>query len=132
MIRIGIILGSTRPNRNGEQVATLVYDMATRRSDAEFELIDLRDCPLPPLDEPRAAHTATISTSTPGPGARRSPRCAPLPASQPNPGHPPAARITMAVGARRWESASRTGWCPEACRRCHSCHQTGSWSPDHR
>jgi hypothetical protein len=46
MIRIGIILGSTRPNRNGEQVATWVYDMATRRSDAEFELIDLRDAPL--------------------------------------------------------------------------------------
>jgi NAD(P)H-dependent FMN reductase len=57
MIRIGIILGSTRPNRNGEQVATWVHDLATRRSDAEFELIDLRDYPLPPLDEPLpAAH----------------------------------------------------------------------------
>ena len=55
MIRIGIILGSTRPNRNGEQVATWVYDMAARRSDAEFELIDLRDYPLPPLDEPLPA-----------------------------------------------------------------------------
>ena len=52
MIRIGIILGSTRPNRNGEQVATWVYDIASRRSDAEFELIDLRDYPLPHLDEP--------------------------------------------------------------------------------
>jgi NAD(P)H-dependent FMN reductase len=52
MTRIGIILGSTRPNRNGEQVATWVYDNASRRSDAEFELIDLRDHPLPHLDEP--------------------------------------------------------------------------------
>lgn len=52
MIRIGIILGSTRPNRNGEQVAMWVHDMASRRSDAEFELIDLRDYPLPHLDEP--------------------------------------------------------------------------------
>jgi NAD(P)H-dependent FMN reductase len=52
VIRIGIILGSTRPNRNGEQVAQWVYDMASRRSDAEFELIDLRDHPLPHLDEP--------------------------------------------------------------------------------
>jgi NAD(P)H-dependent FMN reductase len=52
MIRIGIILGSTRPNRNGEQVATWVYDIASRRSDAEFELVDLRDYPLPHLDEP--------------------------------------------------------------------------------
>jgi NAD(P)H-dependent FMN reductase len=52
MTRIGIILGSTRPNRNGEQVAKWVYDIASRRSDAEFELIDLRDYPLPHLDEP--------------------------------------------------------------------------------
>jgi NAD(P)H-dependent FMN reductase len=34
------------------QVATWVYDRASRRSDAEFELIDLRDYPLPHLDEP--------------------------------------------------------------------------------
>ena len=52
MITIGIILGSTRPNRSGEQVAMWVYDLASRRSDAEFELIDLRDYPLPHLDEP--------------------------------------------------------------------------------
>jgi NAD(P)H-dependent FMN reductase len=50
--RIGIILGSTRPNRNGEQVAKWVYDIASRRSDAEYELVDLRDYPLPHLDEP--------------------------------------------------------------------------------
>jgi NAD(P)H-dependent FMN reductase len=52
MTRIGIILGSTRPNRNGEQVAKWVYDVASRRGDAEFELVDLRDYPLPHLDEP--------------------------------------------------------------------------------
>ena len=52
MTRIGIILGSTRPNRNGEQVAKWVYDIAARRGDAEFELVDLRDYPLPHLDEP--------------------------------------------------------------------------------
>jgi NAD(P)H-dependent FMN reductase len=55
MIRIGIILGSTRPGRNGEQVATWVHDTASRRIDAEFELIDLRDHPLPHLDEPLGA-----------------------------------------------------------------------------
>ncbi len=54
MIRIGIILGSTRPNRNGPQVAEWVLDMASQRGDAEFELIDLRDHPLPHLDEPVA------------------------------------------------------------------------------
>ena len=52
MVRIGITLGSTRPNRNGEQVARWVYDVASRRDDAEFELVDLRDYPLPHLDEP--------------------------------------------------------------------------------
>ena len=40
MTRIGIILGSTRPNRNGEQVAKWVYDIASRRSDAGFELVE--------------------------------------------------------------------------------------------
>ena len=52
MPRIGVILGSTRPNRNGEQVARWVYDIAAQRADAEFELVDLRDYPLPHLDEP--------------------------------------------------------------------------------
>ena len=52
MTKIGIILGSTRPGRNGEQVARWVYDIASRRSDAEFEIVDLADYPLPHLDEP--------------------------------------------------------------------------------
>src|ERR1700726_2825603 len=52
MPRIGIILGSTRPNRNGEQVAKWVLELASQRDDAEFELVALRDYPLPPLDEP--------------------------------------------------------------------------------
>ena len=52
MTRIGIILGSTRPNRNGEQVAHWVLDLARKRDDAAYELIDLRDYPLPHLDEP--------------------------------------------------------------------------------
>jgi NAD(P)H-dependent FMN reductase len=52
MIRVGIILGSTRPGRAGEAVARWVYDIARRRQDAAFELIDLRDYPLPHLDEP--------------------------------------------------------------------------------
>lgn len=52
MIRIGIILGSTRPNRRGPQIAQWVRDTASQREDAEFELIDLRDHPLPHFDEP--------------------------------------------------------------------------------
>jgi NAD(P)H-dependent FMN reductase len=51
MTKIGIILGSTRPGRNGEGVANWVLDVAARRTDAEFELVDLLDYKLPHLDE---------------------------------------------------------------------------------
>ena len=52
MIRIAIIIGSTRPGRNGEAVAKWVYEIARKRSDAEFELVDIKDFNLPLLDEP--------------------------------------------------------------------------------
>lgn len=52
MTRIGIILGSTRPGRNGEQVARWVLDQAATRDDASYELVDLADMDLPLLDEP--------------------------------------------------------------------------------
>jgi NAD(P)H-dependent FMN reductase len=51
MTRIGIILGSTRPGRNGEAVARWAYQVAAQRTDAEFELVDLLDYKLPHLDE---------------------------------------------------------------------------------
>ncbi|MFE5140660.1 NADPH-dependent FMN reductase [Streptomyces fagopyri] len=51
MTKIGIILGSTRPGRNGEAVARWVHDVASKRTDAEFELVDLLDYKLPHLDE---------------------------------------------------------------------------------
>jgi NAD(P)H-dependent FMN reductase len=51
MTRIGIILGSTRPGRNGEAVARWVHEVAAQRTGAEFELIDLLDYKLPHLDE---------------------------------------------------------------------------------
>lgn len=51
-LRIGIILGSTRPNRNGEAVAEWVHKLASKRGDADYELVDLKDFNLPLLDEP--------------------------------------------------------------------------------
>ncbi|MEU4716866.1 NAD(P)H-dependent oxidoreductase [Micromonospora purpureochromogenes] len=51
MTRIGIIIGSTRPGRNGAAVAQWVYDVAKERTDAEFALVDLLDYKLPHLDE---------------------------------------------------------------------------------
>ena len=52
MLRVGIILGSTRPGRNGEAVAKWTYGIAAKRADAEFELVDVKDFDLPLLDEP--------------------------------------------------------------------------------
>ncbi|WP_410641272.1 NAD(P)H-dependent oxidoreductase [Amycolatopsis sp. lyj-346] len=51
-MKIGIVLGSTRPGRVGDQVARWVHERAARRGDAGFRLIDLRDHPLPHLEEP--------------------------------------------------------------------------------
>jgi NAD(P)H-dependent FMN reductase len=50
-VRIGIIIGSTRPGRVGEQVARWVLERAEKRDDAAFELVDLQDYALPHLDE---------------------------------------------------------------------------------
>lgn len=51
-LRIGIILGSTRPGRNGKAVADWIVERAQGREGATYELIDLADYPLPHLDEP--------------------------------------------------------------------------------
>ena len=52
VISIGIIVGSTRPERKGEAVARWVYEVSKKRGDAEFELVDIRDFNLPFFDEP--------------------------------------------------------------------------------
>jgi hypothetical protein len=49
---IGVILASTGPGRRGEPVARWVMDETGRRTDADFELADLVDYPLPHLDGP--------------------------------------------------------------------------------
>lgn len=50
-VKIAIILGSTRPGRNGEAVAKWAHEIAAQRGDAEFELVDIADFKLPHLDE---------------------------------------------------------------------------------
>ena len=52
MLRVAVILGSTRPGRNGEAVARWFYGIAKKRNDAEFEYVDIKDFDLPLLDEP--------------------------------------------------------------------------------
>lgn len=55
MIRIAIIMGSTRPMRKAKAVAKWVYQIASEKSDAQFELIDILKYQLPLLDEPYPA-----------------------------------------------------------------------------
>lgn len=52
MLKVGIIIGSTRPGRQGEAVARWAYEIASPRSDAEFQVVDIKDFNLPLLDEP--------------------------------------------------------------------------------
>jgi NAD(P)H-dependent FMN reductase len=52
MLKIGIIIGSTRPGRKAEAVARWVHEIATRRNDAVYEVVDIQDFRLPLLDEP--------------------------------------------------------------------------------
>lgn len=53
MLKIGIILGSVRQERNAEQVTKWMYDFATNRNeeDVEYEVVDLADYRLPFLGE---------------------------------------------------------------------------------
>src|SRR5438477_12035755 len=52
MLKVGIITGSTRPNRKSPDVAKWVLEIARNRGDAEYELVDIKDFELPLLDEP--------------------------------------------------------------------------------
>lgn len=51
-MKIGIIIGSTRPGRVGASVGQWVYEQATTRESAEYELVDLADYDLDLLNEP--------------------------------------------------------------------------------
>lgn len=52
MLKIGIVIGSTRPGRLGESVAAWVFEKAAKLVEAEFEVVDLLKFNLPMLDEP--------------------------------------------------------------------------------
>src|ERR1700680_4046204 len=69
MLKVGIIVGSTRPGRKAAAVAKWAHDILKSRKDAEFEIVDIEDYKLPLLDEPvpplmgqySKAHTKTWS-----------------------------------------------------------------------
>ena len=48
--RIGIILSTTRETRFADRPAQWVLDIARARGDADYEIVDLRDFPIPFFD----------------------------------------------------------------------------------
>ncbi|MCP1144897.1 NADPH-dependent FMN reductase [Lysinibacillus endophyticus] len=63
MMKIGIILGSTREGRVSPQVGKWVKELADKRGDAEYEIIDIADFKLPFLGEPGADNTGVSAWS---------------------------------------------------------------------
>jgi NAD(P)H-dependent FMN reductase len=63
MISVAIIIGSTRPGRKAPSVARWVHDIAARRTDATFEIVDIADYDLPHLDEATPPMMAEYSGS---------------------------------------------------------------------
>jgi NAD(P)H-dependent FMN reductase len=52
MINVAIVVGSTRPGRKAAAVASWIHEHAQKRTDAQFEVVDVVDFKLPLLDEP--------------------------------------------------------------------------------
>jgi NAD(P)H-dependent FMN reductase len=60
--RIGIIISTTREGRFGDKVADWIASLATTRTDLDFEIVDLRDYPLPFFEEQMSPRFAPIGT----------------------------------------------------------------------
>jgi NAD(P)H-dependent FMN reductase len=52
MLKVGIIVGSTRPGRKALDVAKWVLSHASARGDATYEVVDIAEYNLPLFDEP--------------------------------------------------------------------------------
>src|SRR5260221_11120916 len=61
MVKIAILLGSTRPGRVGAAVGQWAYEIAGECSDADFELVDTAQFNLPLLDEAMPATSGQYS-----------------------------------------------------------------------
>jgi NAD(P)H-dependent FMN reductase len=53
-LRIGIVLSSTRVGRFADRPAEWLLGLANKRGGAAFEVVDLRDYPMPFFDEPKS------------------------------------------------------------------------------
>ncbi|MBP6311777.1 MAG: NAD(P)H-dependent oxidoreductase [Flavobacteriales bacterium] len=54
MMKIAIIVGSTRPGRNGIAVGKWFHEQVKKRKDVSYELVDIQEFDLPFLDEPKS------------------------------------------------------------------------------
>ncbi|MGM9949217.1 MAG: NADPH-dependent FMN reductase [Lysinibacillus sp.] len=62
-VNIGIIIGSTREGRVSPQVATWVKELADKRGDANYTIIDIADYKLPLLGEPGVDASGAVAWS---------------------------------------------------------------------
>ena len=60
--RIGIVVGSTREGRFADKPAGWFHTIARERTDLAFELIDLRDYPMPLFNEPMSPAWAPVTS----------------------------------------------------------------------
>jgi NAD(P)H-dependent FMN reductase len=58
--KIGIVITTTREGRFGDRPAQWIFDIAKQRHDVQFELVDLRDYPIPMYDAPISPAYAPI------------------------------------------------------------------------
>jgi NAD(P)H-dependent FMN reductase len=56
MLKVAVIVGSTRPNRFADKPVQWLVEGAAARSDLQLEVLDLRDCKLPFFNEPAPPH----------------------------------------------------------------------------
>jgi NAD(P)H-dependent FMN reductase len=73
MVKIAVVVGSTRPQRRSRQVADWVLSKASARGGADFEMLDLADYDLPLLDEPMPPSMGITSNHTRKSGPTPSP-----------------------------------------------------------
>ena len=59
--KIGVILGTTRPGRFADRPAKWIMELAKSHPDAQFELIDLRDWPMPFFNEAAPVTRAPVT-----------------------------------------------------------------------
>src|SRR4030088_321912 len=56
--KIGIIISTTRPGRFADVPTNWLFNIAKQRGDADFEIVDVRDYPMPFFEEKVPLHVA--------------------------------------------------------------------------